>query len=142
MRIALGTDHAGFLLKERVKRDLLEREIDVVDHGTYSEEACDYPSFVRAAAKDVSEGRCDRAIVFGGSGNGEAIVANKERGVRCALCWSEDTAIWSRSHNDANALSLGSRTVSEEMALHIVGLWLSTPFEGGRHSSRVKEIER
>jgi len=96
---------------------------------------------VRPAGKAVASGVCDRGIVLGGSGNGEAIVANKVRGVRCALCWSEDTARWGREHNDANVLAIGERTISEELALRIVEIWLATSFEGGRHLRRVAMIE-
>ena len=109
--------------------------------GTDSEEAVDYPMFIRPAAEAVARGQCDRGIVFGGSGNGEAMVANKVRGVRCALCWSEESARLSRQHNDANVLSLGQRLVPEELALQIVRIWLTTDFEGGRHAKRIAQLE-
>ncbi len=89
----------------------------------------------------MARGECDRGIVFGGSGNGEAMVANKVRGVRCALCWNEESAQLSRQHNDANVLSLGQRLIPEELALEIVRIWLTTPFEGGRHAKRIAELE-
>jgi ribose 5-phosphate isomerase B len=141
MRIAIGSDHAGFKYKEKIKVLLRKLGHEVVDFGTTSAEPVDYPDFVRPAAKAVASGVCDRGIVLGGSGNGEAIVANKVRGVRCSLCWSEDTARWGREHNDANVLAIGERTISEELALRIVEIWLATSFEGGRHLRRVAMIE-
>ena len=141
MKISLGTDHAGYRHKEAVKRLLESLGHDVTDFGTNSEEAVDYPVFVRPAAEAVARGECDRGIVFGGSGNGEAMTANKVRGVRCALCWSEESARLSRQHNDANVLSLGQRLVPEELALQIVRIWLTTDFEGGRHANRIVQLE-
>jgi ribose 5-phosphate isomerase B len=141
MKISLGTDHAGFRYKEKVKELLTSLGLEVKDFGTFSEEAVDYPLFVRPAAEAVARGECDRGIVFGGSGNGEAMVANKVRGVRCALCWNEESAQLSRQHNDANVLSLGQRLIPEELALEIVRIWLTTPFEGGRHAKRIAELE-
>ena len=141
MKISLGTDHAGYRLKEKVK-DLLESlGHEVVDFGTFNEEAVDYPQFIRPAAEAVARGECERGIVFGGSGNGEAIAANKVRGVRCALCWNEESARLSRQHNDANVLSLGERLIAEELALRIVRIWLETPFEGGRHARRIAQLD-
>ena len=110
---------------------------EVKDFGTFSEEPVDYPLFIRPAAEAVARGECERGIVFGGSGNGEAMVANKVHGVRCALCWSEESARLSRQHNDANVLSIGQRMISEELALNIVRIWLETAFDGGRHETRV-----
>ena len=141
MRIALGCDHAGFAYKERIKALLKDLGHEPKDFGTYSADAVDYPVFVRPAAESVAHGDCDRGIVLGGSGNGEAIVANKVKGVRCALCWNLDSARLSRQHNDANVLSLGQRMISEELALDIVRLWLTTDFEGGRHLNRIRMIE-
>jgi ribose 5-phosphate isomerase B len=141
MKIALGTDHAGFEYKEAIKQFLTSAGHEVVDFGCYSTESCDYPLFVRPAAEAVARGECDRAIVLGGSGNGEAMVANRIPGVRCALCWSLETAKLGREHNDANALSLGSRQISLEMAKMIVQIWLDTPFEGGRHARRIAQID-
>ncbi|CAN5722408.1 ribose 5-phosphate isomerase B [soil metagenome] len=141
MRIALGTDHAGYRLKEKVKTLLEELGHEVVDFGTNSEDAVDYPLFIRPAAEAVARGDAERAIVFGGSGNGEAMAANKVRGVRCALCWSEESARLSRQHNDANVLSLGQRLVPEGLALEIVKVWLETAFEGGRHMKRIELLE-
>jgi ribose 5-phosphate isomerase B len=141
MRIALGTDHAGFPLKEAVKDLLVSLGHEVQDFGTHSEERCDYPDFCGPAAQAVASGTCDRGVVFGGSGNGEAMVANRVKGVRCALCWNEETAALSRQHNDANCISLGARQVDHDLALRIVKIWLATEFEGGRHESRIQKIE-
>ncbi len=141
MKIALGSDHAGFSYKEKIKAHLIGLGHEVKDCGTSSDAPVDYPLYIRPAAEAVARGECERGIVLGGSGNGEAIVANKVRGVRCALCWSEQTAIWGRQHNDANVLGLGERTIPLELALKIVDLFLQTPFEGGRHLRRVQEIE-
>src|SRR5881296_4532247 len=142
MKISLGSDHAGFHYKEKVKALLGSLGHEVKDYGTFSEEPVDYPKFIRPAAEAVARGECERGIVLGGSGNGEAIVANKVRGIRCALCWSLDTARWSREHNDANVLALGQRTIPPELALEIVRLWLATDFAGGRHLYRIGQIEK
>src|SRR3954452_13174275 len=115
MKISLGTDHAGYRLKEKVKELLHSLGHEVVDCGTFSAEAVDYPLFIRPAAEAVARGECERGIVFGGSGDGEAMAANKVRGVRCALCWSEESARLSRQHNDANVLSLGERMIPQEL---------------------------
>ena len=141
MRIALGSDHAGYAYKERIKQFLIERGHEVRDFGTDSEERCDYPRFIRPAAEAVARGECDRAIVLGGSGNGEAMVANRLRGVRCGLCWNVQSARLTRRHNDANAISLGQRLISLETALEIVEVFLTTDFEGGRHARRVRMID-
>jgi ribose 5-phosphate isomerase B len=140
MKIALGTDHAGFRYKEKVKELLQTLGHEVTDCGTFNEDPVDYPLFIGPAAEMVARGECDRAVVFGGSGNGEAMTANKVKGVRCALCWNEETARLSRQHNDANALSLGERVIDLDVALQIVRTWLDTPFEGGRHERRVQEL--
>ena len=137
MKISLGTDHAGFRYKEKVKELLTSLGHEVKDFGTFSEEPVDYPVFIRPAAEAVARGECERGIVFGGSGNGEAMAANKVRGVRCALCWNEESATLSRQHNDANVLSIGQRMIAEELALNIVRIWLETAFDGGRHETRV-----
>ncbi len=141
MKISLGTDHAGFRLKEKVKALLESLGHEVADFGTFSPEAVDYPIFVRPAAEAVARGECERGIVFGGSGNGEAMTANKVRGIRCAVCWNEESARLSRQHNDANVLSLGERLVPEELAFAMVRLWLKTPFEGGRHARRIAQLD-
>jgi ribose 5-phosphate isomerase B len=140
MKISLGSDHAGYRLKEKVKELVTSLGHEVVDCGTFNEEPVDYPLFIRPAAEAVARGECDRGVVFGGSGNGEAMAANKVRGVRCALCWNLETARLSRQHNDANVLSLGQRVIAEDLALNIVQIWLETPFEGGRHVRRVEQL--
>jgi ribose 5-phosphate isomerase B len=139
--IAIGSDHAGFAYKEKIKNTLLAAGHTVRDFGTDSDAACDYPDFIRPVAEAVARGEYERGIVLGGSGNGEAIVANKVKGIRCGLCWNEQVAVWNRSHNDANCLSLGERTITVEEALRIVQAWLDTSFEGGRHERRVQKIE-
>ena len=141
MRIAIGSDHAGYRYKETIRRHLQAVGHEVVDFGTDSEEAVDYPLFIRPIAEAVASGECERGIVLGGSGNGEAIVANRIRGVRCALCWSVESAELGRRHNDANVISIGARMVSEELAIAIVDTWIATSFEGGRHSVRVSQID-
>ncbi|MBA3849907.1 MAG: ribose 5-phosphate isomerase B [Opitutus sp.] len=140
--IAIGSDHAGFAYKEKIKAMLLAEGHIVRDFGTNSDVSCDYPDFIRPPAEAVARGEFERGIVLGGSGNGEAIVANRVRGIRCGLCWNEQVAIWNRSHNDANCLSLGARTISEDEALKIVRVWLATEFEGGRHTQRIAKIDR
>jgi ribose 5-phosphate isomerase B len=141
MRIAIGSDHAGFRYKEIIRAALAAEGHDVADFGTHSTEAVDYPLFIRPVAEAVARGQFERGIVLGGSGNGEAIVANRVRGVRCALCWSIETARLAREHNDANVLSLGERMIGERDALEIVRTWLATPFDGGRHARRIAMID-
>src|SRR6185295_17213372 len=133
MRIALGSDHAGFRYKEEIKALLLSLGHEVKDFGTWSTESVDYPLFCRPVAEAVASGEVDRGIVLGGSGNGEAMAANRVKGARCALCWNVESARLARAHNDANLLSLGQRLLTLETALDIVRVWLETPFEGGRH---------
>src|SRR6266576_12273 len=140
MKISLGSDHAGFRYKEKVKLLLEQLGHEPKDFGTFSEEPVDYPTFIRPAAEAVARGECERGIVFGGSGNGEAMAANKVRGVRCALCWNEESARLSRKHNDANVLSIGQRMIPEDLALKIVRIWLETGFDGGRHEKRVAQL--
>lgn len=140
MRIALGSDHAGFALKRSVANHLMEAGHDVIDLGTTSEEMTDYPGYCAAVGRAVVGGKADRGIVMGGSGQGEAIAANKVRGVRAALCLDEYTARFARLHNDANVLSLGGRILAESFALAIVDLFLATGFEGGRHQRRIDQI--
>src|SRR6266568_8139413 len=142
MKIAIGSDHAGFIYKERIRDFLKGLGHSVTDFGTHSEEPVDYPLFIRPVAEAVARREFERGIVLGGSGNGEAIVANRVKGIRCALCWSLDTARWAREHNDANLLSLGQRTIPPELALEIVRLWLATDFAGGRHLRRIQQIEK
>jgi ribose 5-phosphate isomerase B len=145
VRIAMGCDHAGYPLKEELKVFLKEEGHEVEDLGTDSEEMVDYPDFCAAAARAVVEGRAERGIVLGGSGQGEQLAANKIRGTRAALCNDLYLAELSRRHNDANVLAMGGRIVAVALAKEIVRLWLATPFEGGRHARRlqqVAEIER
>ena len=139
--IAIGSDHAGYKYKEVLKAMLLAEGHTVRDYGTDSEASCDYPDFVRPPAQAVANGEVERAIILGGSGNGEAIVANLIKGVRCGVCWTEQVAIWNRAHNDANCISLGERTITQEQAISIVKVWLATPFEGGRHIARIAKID-
>src|SRR4051812_37273746 len=141
MRIAIGADHAGFHHKALLFDALRTRGIEVKDFGTDSTEAVDYPLFIRPVAEAVARGEYDRGIVLGGSGNGEAIVANRVRGIRCALCWNVESARLARAHNNANVLSLGERMVSEQEALAIVDTWITTEFEGGRHQKRIDLID-
>ncbi|OXU14757.1 ribose 5-phosphate isomerase B [Sedimentisphaera salicampi] len=141
MKIAIASDHAGFKYKEKIKEYLSEKGWDIRDFGTYTEASCSYPDFIIPAARAVSEGICDRGIVLGGSGNGEAIAANKISRIRCALCWNNRTARLSRRHNNANMLALGERMISIEAAYEIVDIWLNTEFEGGRHIKRIDAIE-
>ena len=140
MKIAIASDHAGFAYKERIIAALRAEGHEMRDFGTDSEAPVDYPLFIAPAADAVSQGECERGIVVGGFGNGEAIVANKHRGIRCALCCTTDMARPARRHNDANMLAIGQRTVSIEGALDIVKTWLETEFDGERHSPRVQEI--
>jgi ribose 5-phosphate isomerase B len=141
MKIALASDHAGFRYKTLVAALLRERGQEVLDFGTDSAEPVDYPRYIRPAAEAVARGDCERGVIFGGSGNGEAIVANRVRGVRCAVCWSAESARLARAHNDANLISIGERLVSEPELRAIVETWLATPFEGGRHARRIAEID-
>ena len=141
MYIAIGSDHAGFQYKERIRVLLTDWGHDVTDFGTDSPEPVDYPLFVRPVAEAIARGEFERGIVLGGSGNGEAIVANRVRGVRCTLCWNVESARYARLHNDANVLALGERLVPEEELVPILQVWLTTPFEGGRHVRRIQQID-
>jgi ribose 5-phosphate isomerase B len=141
MKIGIGSDHAGFDYKERIKPLLRELGHEVRDFGTDSPEPVDYPLFIRPVAEAVAKGELERGIVLGGSGNGEAMMANRIRGVRCALCWNLETAKLGRQHNDANVLSIGQRMITAELALEIVRIWLATPFAGGRHLQRIRELD-
>ena len=142
MKIGIGSDHAGFKYKELLKGHLAKLGHEAVDYGTDSEVACDYPLFIRPVAEAVARGEVERGIVLGGSGNGEAIVANRVNGVRCTLCWDTESARFGRMHNDSNCLSMGERMVSEIDALAILETWLATPFEGGRHQRRIELIDK
>ena len=140
MRIAIGADHAGFLLKEHLKHTLTRLGHAVDDHGTDSEASVDYPPICFSVGRAVAQGSADRGIVLGGSGQGEQIAANKVVGIRAALCHDLYTARLSRQHNDANVLSMGGRIVAFGLADEILTLWLETPFDGGRHQRRVDQI--
>lgn len=141
MRIAIGADHAGFAYKERLVALLRGWGHDVADFGTDSPAPVDYPVVIRPVAEAVARGDHERGIVLGGSGNGEAIVANRVSGVRCTLCWNVDSARYARQHNDANVLALGERLVPADALEEIVQVWLTTPFEGGRHQRRIRLID-
>jgi ribose 5-phosphate isomerase B len=141
MNIAIGSDHAGFQYKERIREMLTGLGHTVKDFGTYSEEPVDYPIFIRPVAEGVARGQFERGVVLGGSGNGEAMMANRSRGVRCALCWNEESARLGREHNDANVISLGQRMMDVDTALQLVRIWLDTPFAGGRHLHRIQLID-
>jgi ribose 5-phosphate isomerase B len=141
MLIALASDHAGYHYKTLVAAHLKSFGHEVRDFGTDSETPVDYPDLIRPAAEAVARGECEGGIVFGGSGNGEAMAANRVRGVRCAVAWNEESARLSRVHNDANVLSIGERLVAEELMLAIVDVWLATPFEGGRHVRRIQKLD-
>jgi ribose 5-phosphate isomerase B len=142
MRIAIGSDHAGYRLKERFIAALKDDGHDVSDLGTDSEEPVDYPIYCSRVGRAVAAGEAERGIVLGGSGQGEQLSANKVRGVRAALCNDLYTAEYSRRHNDANVLSIGARVVGEGLADEILRVWLATEFEGGRHLRRVEEITK
>lgn len=140
-RIAIASDHAGFRMKEAIKTELRRLGYQVHDFGTDSDRPVDYPDFIRPAAESVAGHEDDLGIVLGGSGNGEAMVANKVKGVRCAVCWNRKSARLAREHNNANVISLGARMVSESEAIEIVNAWLSAKFQGGRHIPRIQKIE-
>ena len=139
--IALGSDHAGFQLKEMVKETLENRGFEVIDFGTTSTDPVDYPDYIRPAAKCVASGEAQLGVVFGGSGNGEAMAANKMRGIRCAVCWNVESAQLAKEHNNANMIAVGERMMTIEEGLKIVNTWLDAEFEGGRHQARIEKIE-
>ncbi len=141
MRIAIASDHAGFQYKEALKAYLEDDGHEVCDFGTDSEQSVDYPLLIRPAAEAVASGECERGIVLGGSGNGEAMVANRIPGVRCALCWNAESAELARRHNDANLIAMGERLISFETAREIVRTWLDAPFDGDRHARRIQQID-
>ncbi|MEZ4679382.1 MAG: ribose 5-phosphate isomerase B [Caldilineaceae bacterium] len=140
--IAIGSDHAGFQYKEATKHHLRSQGYIVTDFGTDSDRAVDYPDVIRPTAQSVADGEHDGGIVLGGSGNGEAIVANKVAGIRCGVCWNTASARLTKEHNDANMIALGERMMSEAEAILVVDTWLQARFEGGRHQQRVEKIER
>ncbi|MBI4944766.1 MAG: ribose 5-phosphate isomerase B [Bacteroidetes bacterium] len=140
MKLALGADHAGFSLKEKLKKYLLEKGIEVKDFGCHSEQSVDYPDFAHPVASAVEKKESDFGLLMCGSGNGINMTANKHAGIRAALCWSSEIAKLSRQHNDANILTLPARFIEETEAKKCLDIFLSTPFEGGRHEGRVKKI--
>lgn len=139
--VALGSDHAGFKMKEAIKNHLKLRGYEIADFGTNSEDAVDYPDYCRPAAVSVAKGESNCGIVFGGSGNGEAMVANKVEGIRCGLCWNVESARLTKEHNDANMISIGGRMVSVVEGIKIADTWLDAKFQGGRHQARIDKIE-
>lgn len=141
LRVGLGSDHAGYRFKSIVAAALAGRGYQVRDFGTSSEAPVDYPDFVRPVALAVARGELDSAIVFGGSGNGEAMAANRVRGVRCAVAWNVESTRLARAHNDANVLSIGQRMLPEAELMPVVDAWLSVPFDGGRHASRIRKLD-
>jgi ribose 5-phosphate isomerase B len=141
MKIAIGSDHAGFRYKEILKSALAARGHEVRDFGTNSSAPVDYPLFIRPVAQGVARGEFERGLVLGGSGNGEAIVANRVRGIRCTIGWNVESVRLGRAHNDSNVLSLGERFVAEGDLLPMVDTWLTTPFEGERHQRRIELID-
>jgi ribose 5-phosphate isomerase B len=140
MKIAIGADHAGYILKEKIKAHLVEQKFEVKDYGTFSEERADYPDFAHPVANDVENKVVDFGVLICGSGNGINMTANKHKGIRSALCWTSEIAELARQHNDANIITLPARFISEEEAKKSVDVFLKTGFEGGRHSDRVKKI--
>jgi ribose 5-phosphate isomerase B len=140
-KIAIASDHAGYQYKEHIKKYLTSHGYYVKDFGTHSEESVDYPLVIRPAAEAVANGEYERGVILGGSGNGEAIVANKVKGIRCAVCWNTETARLAKEHNDANIISIGQRVISLKTALDIVDSWLSAIFQAGRHERRIRQIE-
>lgn len=141
LKVALGCDHGGFIYKQKIIDYLKARNIEFVDVGTYTREACDYPDIARSVTELVASGQVDRGILVCGTGIGMSIAANKIRGIRAALCGDTYSARVSRAHNNANVLCLGERVIGEHLALDIVDIWLKTGFEGGRHKRRVDIIE-
>ena len=142
MKIAVAADHAGFALKEQLRRRLAQEGHEVVDFGATSAESCDYPDFAQPAARDVAQGRSDRGILVCSTGIGMAIAANKIAGVRAAPAQSEDEVRMTREHNDANVLTLGAKYLDEERAIELIHVFLNTEFAGGRHARRVAKIAR
>ena len=140
MKIAIACDHGGYALKEAVKAHLTEKGYEAVDFGTNSTESCDYPDFAAAAAKAEAAGECEKGIVICTTGIGVSIVANKVKGIRCALCSDPLSAEMTRRHNDTNMLAMGAGIIGQNLAMDIVDIWLATEFEGGRHQRRVDKI--
>ncbi|HDJ22535.1 MAG TPA: ribose 5-phosphate isomerase B [Candidatus Aminicenantes bacterium] len=140
MKIAIASDHAGYRLKIGVAQHLRSREVDYIDFGCYSEERVDYVDVAVKALESIAKGECDRAILVCGTGLGMGIVANKFKGIRATPCWDEYVTEMSRKHNNSNCLTLGGRVLPLDEAIHLVDIWLDTPFEGDRHEARLKKI--
>jgi len=140
MKIAIGSDHAGFDYKNGVKDHLENTGHEVVDHGTFSDASCDYPDYAHAVASAVEKGEADFGVLICGSANGVCMTANKHAGIRAALCWEKEIAALARSHNNANVICLPARFVSMEAALEMADVFIATAFEGGRHQNRVNKI--
>ena len=140
MKIAIGSDHAGFGYKSGVKDHLEKAGHEVVDHGTFSEASCDYPDYAHAVASAVEKGEADFGVLICGSANGVCMTANKHAGIRAALCWEKEIAVLARSHNNANVICLPARFVSMDAALEMADVFIATAFEGGRHQRRVDKI--
>ena len=140
MKIAIGCDHGGIILKQAVTEELKKRGIQVEDKGCFDTSSVDYPDYALAVAEDVSSGRCDKGILMCGTGIGISIAANKVKGIRCAVCHDVFTATMCSAHNNANILAMAGRVITPELAEKMVAAWLDTPFEGGRHTSRVNKI--
>ena len=140
MKIAIGSDHAGFGYKTEVKGHLANTGHEVVDHGTFTDASCDYPDYAHAVALAVENGEAEFGVLVCGSANGVCITANKHAGIRAALCWEKEIAVLARSHNNANVIGIPARFVSMDAALEMTDTFLSTPFEGGRHQNRVNKI--
>ncbi len=140
-KIAIGSDHGGFILKGKIIKFLEEKGYEVKDYGTYSTESCDYPVYAKAVAKSVADGENEKGILVCGSGIGVSIAANKVKGVRAALCHESHSAMLSRLHNNANVLCLGERITGESLALNIVDVWLKSEYEGGRHQKRIDMLD-
>lgn len=139
--IALASDHAGFILKEKIKKYLISNNYDIIDYGTNSESSVDYPIYAHKAANSVASGQCEKGIVCCGSGIGVSIAANKVKGIRCALVHDQFTAEMCKKHNNANMIALGARVVDHDEALKMVDTWLAAQFEEGRHQRRIDQIE-
>lgn len=141
MKIVVASDHAGFHYKQAILEYLQKLGHEATDYGTFSPESCDYPDFIMPAAQAVADGKFERGIVLGGSGNGEAIAANRIRGVRCAYCWSVETAQLGRRHNNANVIAMGERLIELSLAYEIIDAWLAGVFEEGRHRRRIEKLD-
>jgi ribose 5-phosphate isomerase B len=142
MNIAIASDHAGYRLKEKLKSYLEKEGHNVDDFGTDNEASVDYPDYICPAARSVAKGNQVLGIVIGGSGNGEAMAANKIKGIRCALCWNEESARLAKEHNNANMIALGARMLNDMTALKLVATWLNAEFDGGRHIQRIEKLNQ